>query len=680
MSVSPAQPATGQLPMNIKTITSLATFGLILLTGCQPAQQEVADLVLTNAYVYTVDKSRNVEQAIAIKGNTIVYVGSSEDVAAYIGDSTDVRDLGGAMVMPGIHDMHVHALGTVQPDMCDLDSESLSLEQMVPVLQACIEEYEIAPGDWLIVLQWAFSSGNQPSENLPNIRAALDAVSENHPIFLWGDDGHHGAANSLALAMASNEDGEVIGLSADTLNSDFADFRLMVGVDESGEPTGGINEDARMLVRPNFLEDMLGMGAAPEDTMPRVAARMAESGITSLQDAIVTSQTLSSYGWLEDSGLMTFRLRAALAEPPTENIDDIDDHLRSLQMKRDQFADSKLIQANAVKLFADGVLEGNPLTAPPTLPVAAMLQDFKQPIFGGSIDDGSFDIVGYVDQERESCKAVQANPEDYSEIDRIKAFESEYGFFPQQCIPQSGILEHHEAFIRAYIRKATEAGFHVHVHALADKAVRIAVDEFGKVKDLADQSGLTQSLAHVQIAHPDDQKRIGELGIFVVFTFVWTASGTEYEMMVAPFIDEIDGVADLYNTDNYYMKNVYPAKSIQDYGGILVNGSDAPVGSRDPMPFVSLGQAIYRSNGETVLNEKERIDIHSAIAAFTINGARLFGHDDKLGSIEVGKIADIIVLDQNIVELAEKDEPGKIGNTKVAMTIFDGKVVFERSE
>ncbi len=666
--------------MNINTIITATAFSLVLIAACQPSQPEIADIVLTNAYVYTVDDSRNVAEAIAIKGNIIVFVGSADDASAYAGDNTDVRDLGGAMVMPGIHDMHIHALGTVEPDMCDLDSESLSLEQMVPVLQACIEEYEIAPGDWLIVLQWAFSSGNQPSENLPNIRAALDAVSENHPIFLWGDDGHHGAANSVALAMASNEDGEVIGLSADTLNSDFVDFRLMVGVDESGEPSGGINEDARMLVRPNFLEDMLGMGAAPEDMMPRVAVRMAESGITSLQDAIVTSQSLSSYGWLEDSGLMTFRLRAALAEPPTENIDDIDDHLRSLQMKRDQFADSKLIQANGVKLFADGVLEGNPFTAPPTLPVAAMLQDFKQPIFGGSIDDGTFDIVDYVDQERESCRAVQANPEDYSEIDRIKAFESEYGFFPQQCIPQSGILEHHEAFIRAYIRKATAAGFHVHVHALADKAVRIAVDEFAKVKDLADQSGLTQSLAHVQIAHPDDQKRIGELGIYVVFTFVWTASGTEYETMVAPFIDELDGVADLYNPDHYYMQNVYPAKSIQDFGGILVNGSDAPVGSRDPMPFVSLGQAIYRSNGETVLNEKERIDIHSAIAAFTINGARLFGHDDKLGSIEVGKIADIIVLDQNIVDLAEKGEPQNIGKTKVAMTIFDGKVVFEQSD
>ena len=666
--------------MNIKATIPLAVFGFVLLASCQPSQQVPADMVLTNGYIYTVDDSRSVAEAIAISGNNIVFVGSSEKAAAYIGDSTNVRDLGGAMVMPGIHDMHIHALGTVEPDMCDLGSSSLSLEQLVPVLQACIERYEIPPGDWLIVLQWAFSAGNQPSDELPNMRAALDAVSDKHPVFLWGNDGHHGAANSAAFAIAQNESGEVIGLDAETLKSEFADLQPYVEVDEVGEPTGGINEDARKLIRPNVLEDVSGMGVDPEELMPRVAARMAESGITSIQDAIVNSQTLSAYGWLEDSGLMTFRLRAALAEPPTESIDDIDAHLRSLQMQRSQFEDSELIQANAVKLFADGVLEGNPLTGPPTLPVAAMLQDFKQPIFGGNRDDGNFDVVGYVDPERESCQSVQASPEEYSSIDRIKAFESEYGFFPQQCIPQSGVLEHDEAFIRTYIRKATEAGFHVHVHALADKAVRITVDEFAKVKDLADASGLTQSLAHVQIAHPDDQKRIGELGISVAFTFVWLASGTEYEMMVAPFIDEINGVGDLYNPDHYYIKNIYPAKSIQDYGGIIVNGSDAPVDSRDPMPLMSLQQAISRGNGDAVLNKNERIDIHSAIAAFTINGARLFGHDDKLGSIEVGKTADIIVLDQNIVELAESGELEKIGKTKVEMTIFDGKVVFERSD
>ena len=665
--------------MKTKSIIPVLTITIFSLAACQPADRpQAAHLVLTNGYIYTVNEARSVAEGVAVRGNTIVFVGSSADVAAYIGDDTDVRDLGGAMVMPGIHDMHVHALGTIEPDMCDLASEAYSLTEMVPVLQECIEKYGIAPGDWLVVLQWAFSSGNQPSEDLPNIRAALDAVSSEHPIFLWGNDGHHGAANSAALATARNEAGDIVGIDAETLADDFAGFRPMIAVDVAGEPAGGINEDARTLLRPDPFADFAGMGGDPADRMPKVAARMARSGITSLQDAIVTPETLGMFAWLEENGQATFRLRAAMAEPPSENIDEIDAHLERLKTLRERYKDYEYIKANAVKLFADSVLEGNPLTGPPTLPVAALLENFKQPIFDGNVDDGSFDIVGYVDQDRDSCKSVQADPDAYADFDRKTAFQSEYGYYPVQCIPQSGVLEHEEAFTRAYIRKATEAGFHVHVHALADKGIRIAVDEFGKVKEIADRSGLTQSLAHVQLAHPDDQKRIGELGISVVFTFVWTASGTEYEMMVAPFIDEIAGVADLYNMDHYYMQNVYPAKSIQDYGGILVHGSDAPVDSRDPRPLANLAQAVYRSNGETVLNADQRIDIHSAIAAFTINGAKLMRHDDRLGSINTGKTADLIVLSQNIVELAENGEPYKIGDTEVTMTVFDGKVVYEQ--
>ena len=652
---------------------------LVSITGCQPADKQVtADLVLTNGYIYTVNDSRTVAEATAIVGNQIVFVGSAAEATAYIDDDTDVHDLNGAMVMPGLHDMHIHSLGTIKPDMCDLESVSRTLEELVPVVRDCIEEYEVAPGDWLIVLQWPFSGGNQPSEDLPNIRAALDAASTEHPIFLYGDDGHHGAANSAALASARSEDGEVIGIDAATLSSVFEEFREMIAVDAAGEPTGEIAEDARALLRPNPFNDLIGLGGDPADKMPRVAARMAESGITSLQDAIVTPTTLEMFAWLEENDQMTFRFRAAMAEPPTEDIDAIDAHLEDLKVLRERYKDYKFVQANGVKLFADAVLEGNPLTSPPTLPVAATLENFKQPIYGGSIDDGTFDVVGYVDQDRESCKSVQMQPSQYEDIERINAFQSEYGFYPKQCIPSSGVLEHEESFTRAYIRKATEAGFHVHVHALADRAVRIAVDEFAKVKDIANRDGLTQSLAHVQLVHPDDQKRIGELGISVVFTFAWASPSLQYEMMVAPFIDEVSGVEDLYNLDHYYMQNVYPAKSIQDFGGILVNGSDAPVGSRDPMPFVSLQQSIYRSNGEVVMNAKQSIDVHSAIEAFTINGAKLMSHDDRLGSIETGKTADLIVLSQNIVELAENDEPQKIGETNVTMTIFDGKIVHEQ--
>ena len=655
---------------------------IVVLVACQRSDDLApADLVLSNGYIYTADEARSVAEAVAIRGNTIVFIGTSANAEAYIGEDTQVRDLGGAMAMPGIHDMHVHALGTVQPDACDLQAEPVSLEEMVPVLQQCIETYDIAPGEWLIVAQWAFSSGNQPSEDLPHIRAALDAVSTDSPVFLWGDDGHHAAANSAALATAKNDDGEVVGISAETLRTVFAEWQPMVAVDQAGEPTGGISEDARMLLRENPFEELLGAGAAAESHMPKVNARMAESGITTLQDAIVTPDTMAMYGWLEDSGQMTFRFRAAFVEPPTEDIDQIDAHLEMLKGLAEPYADSELIQANGVKLFSDSVLEGNPLTSPPSMPVAATLENFKQPIFGGSIDDGSFDIVGYVDPERESCQSVQAQPAAYEGSDRINAFHAEYGFFPVQCIPYGGILEHEEAFTRAYIRKATEAGFHVHVHALSDKAIRIAVDEFGKVKSIADEMGTTQSLAHLQLVHPDDQRRIGELGISNVFTFVWAGPGLQYDMMVIPFIEEVAGRDDLYNLDTYYMQNVYPAKSIQDYGGVLVNGSDAPVGSRDPMPFASMQQAVVRSNdGETVLNAEQRIDIHSAIEAFTLNGARLMKHDARLGSIEVGKIADIIVLNQNVVELAEGGEAHRIAATLVTTTVFDGNIVYERAE
>jgi len=652
-----------------------------------PAGQTIdqaADLILHNAFVYTVDAQQSTAQAVAIRGQEIILVGSNEEVKALAGPGTEVRDLQGAMLLPGFHDMHIHALGTVPPDMCDLDSKAYSLAELVQVLQECIVRFDVAPGEFLIVVQWNFSEGNQPNAELPTMRVALDAVSAEHPIFLWGNDGHHGAANSAALALARTAGGEVIGLSAATLAGEFAEYRPLVAVDENGEPIGGIKETARALIRPDFFADFLGTGAKPEKVMPEVAKVLASAGVTSIQDAFVSPEVLQSYDWLEQSGQMTFRLRAALAPPSGKSLEAIDAHLAGLKVLRDSHASSSaLIEADAVKLFADAVLEGNPLSSPPTLPVAAVLNGYRQPIFSGSIEDGSFDISGYVDQGSELCQSVQARPDDFQDKEAMQAFIAEQGFYPQQCIPYAGILEHPEEFIRTYIRKATEAGFHVHVHALSDKAVRVVVDEFARVKAQADAQGLTQSIAHAQLVHPEEQKRIGELGIASVLTQVWTASGVEYEMTVAPFIDEVEGVADLYNPEHYYIQNVYPARNILEAGGPLVHGSDAPVGTRDPIPLANLQMAITRgadSAGSPALNPGQGIDVHQAIAALTINGARLFKHDDRLGSIEAGKLADLVVLDRNIVELAESGQAEKISEVTVQMTVFDGKIVFEAGQ
>jgi hypothetical protein len=171
------------------------------------------------------------------------------------------------------------------------------------------------------------------------------------------------------------------------------------------------------------------------------------------------------------------------------------------------------------------------------------------------------------------------------------------------------------------------------------------------------------------------------MGLFVAFTHSWSNPEPEYLMTVVPFIDEIESRADLYDPNHYHSKNVYPVRSIQDLGGLVVGGSDAPVESRDPMPFTNIEQAITRDMGDRPdippLNAGERLDIHSILAAYTINGARVMSHAEKVGSLEVGKLADLIVIDQDVVGLAESGRAHEISETQVLLTLFDGRVVFE---
>ena len=240
------------------------------------------------------------------------------------------------------------------------------------------------------------------------------------------------------------------------------------------------------------------------------------------------------------------------------------------------------------------------------------------------------------------------------------------------------MLEHSEEFIKQYIAQLTEAGFHMHVHALSDRGVRVTAQAFADVKEQADSLQTTQSIAHAQLVHPDDQKLLGELGVYSVFTYVWILPGVEYDMSVIPFIDEVKGVADLYSHDHYYMQNVYPVGAMARQGVIPVFGSDTPVGGRDPIPFVSMYAALTREMDGVVLNESQRIGIDEVIASYTINAARMMDHDADLGSIEVGKVADLAVLNQNLVELAGSDNPLAITETQVDLTVFEGNVVFER--
>lgn len=668
--------------MRIITVASLVCAALV--TACS-AEKSVdndgaADRVYLNGVVYTADKSRTVASAIAVRGDKIVYVGNDDGVQAMIGDDSIVMDLDGKMVLPGLHDMHIHPAGIVESGDCDLQSDPMDLAGISATVAACIDERALAPGEWLPVEQWNFAIGNTATAELSSLREALDVAAPQNPVILWGNDGHHGAVNSLALARGTNSAGEQIGISQLTLASDFKDYRDTIGVDVEGEPNGEIHETARLLVQPPAWGSIAG--PSPE-VMPLIARELAQNGLTSIQDAAMPLTALPAYKALVDAGNMSFRLSAAIfqdvphysAEDGTVNVDAM---VAKLETAREQFRKVPYIQVETAKIFVDGVIEGNPLNNPPTLPNAAMLNNYQQPVFDIDLEKETVQIRSYVELHSEVCQQVRLAPDIFLEPAAVETFIESNGYHPGQCRISRGVLENPAPFIKSYMRALDEAGFNIHAHVIGDRAVRTALDGFDFSRQENGPTKARHSLGHIQVVAPEDYARIGKHRLYLVFTYAWIAPEFFYDLTVNPFVERLDGIEDLYSEDNYYMRNAYPAAQLEAGGAILAGGSDAPVDTRDPRPFFNIQQAVTRANEDgMVLNAANRVDIQTALDAYTINGARMFGHDAVTGSLEVGKLADLVVVDRDLIKLAETGRANEIVETQVLQTLFEGRPVFE---
>ena len=272
-------------------------------------------------------------------------------------------------------------------------------------MKSCIEKFHIPAGEWVAVQQWNFTDGNQPSAANPTFRAALDHASADHPVVLLGNDGHHNAYNSLGLARARDDAGNVVGYSAVSLKTTFKAFQKVIGVDAAGEPNGTVNEEARDRIgAPDMLTANL---PALMKTPEMVPQRLNSVGITAIQDAWVAPAMLPFYDALLARGTLTVRVNLMqLYEPedfrrPDGSID-YDRLLAGAKAIRAKYAGSDLVHAPGVKIFADGVLEGNPYATPPTLPDSPSIKPYLQPIFGPDTN-GKLAVKGYVDQQSPIC-------------------------------------------------------------------------------------------------------------------------------------------------------------------------------------------------------------------------------------------------------------------------------------
>ena len=325
---------------------------------------------------------------------------------------------------------------------------------------------------------------------------------------------------------------------------------------------------------------------------------------------------------------------------------DIAGHLKKAQEVRAKFANNPLIKADVVKIFADGVLEGDPFSKPPFSPNAGMLHNYQTPHLKLNEETG----VVTVTKNSEESKS-------------------------------NGIVNYKEEDLKNYASALDADGFGIHIHSVGDRATRVSVDALEAARQRNGNSHIPHTIAHLQVVHPDDQKRLGDLGVFLTYTYAWINQQPEYDMLITPFLEKSKKGQDindvLYNKNSYTWNAIYPVENTYKAGAVLVAGSDAPVDSRDPRPFMNIAAGITRAiPGGAAYNPQNSATLEQMLDAYTINGARAVRQDKLIGSIEPGKSADFIVLDRNLFDLVQQGKPEQIAETKVLQTVFRGKTVY----
>ncbi|MGB5448420.1 MAG: amidohydrolase [Woeseiaceae bacterium] len=217
-------------------------------------------------------------------------------------------------------------------------------------------------------------------------------------------------------------------------------------------------------------------------------------------------------------------------------------------------------------------------------------------------------------------------------------------------------------FLKEAVSLLDAEGFQVHFHAIGDGAIRQSLDAIEEARNRNGDLGHRHHISHLQIIDPADIPRFARLDVVANFQPLWAYADDYVVDLTLPFISEERA------------KWMYPIKSVIDAGGKVAFGSDWSVSSANPFPQIET--AITRVDAEShnteVLNPEQRITLQQAIEAFTINAAFVNKQDNSTGSIEKGKLADLIVVDRNLFEI----KPGEISDAGVVLTLFEGEVVY----
>ncbi|MFC3627143.1 amidohydrolase [Vogesella amnigena] len=436
---------------------ALAVFGL---TAWQTvAAEPAADTVFRNGYVYTVDRHDSVRQAVAVKDGRIVFVGSNQELARYIGPQTRQIDLQGRMLMPGLVDGHVHPLtGGEGMTKCSLDYKPFTVAQMQEKIRGCLADKAREPDSaWLEVVNW----DRQATVKLDRdpVKADLDALSQQRPIIVTSIDNHSRLNNSKAL--------QVSGIKVDTPNPTGG----VIGHTTNGELSGMLEDGAVLLSDSSKPQP----SSSEQLHFARLALdKFSQAGVTTFLSALSDEAEVKVFSELRQQGALSARAQFAIKVTPEEAARPAA-AVAGVKAMADKYNTDVGIQpgirVSNIKLWMDGVLQAPAQTA-------RLLAPYR--------------VAPAKDRHAEWLPGKHLGE----------------GYFSQQQVND-------------VVLQAAQQGLDVHMHAIGDATVRQALNAVANTRNQPGLRGFRPAIAHAELVDPADYHRFRQLNTTAVMSFQW---------------------------------------------------------------------------------------------------------------------------------------------------------------
>ena len=508
-----------------------------------------SDLALHGAKIITMNSKQMFAEAIVIRDGQILAIGSWDEVAPHA-QGVQTLDLSGKTVVPGLIDTHTHFLWTAFGEA----SVDVSPANKHEELQTIIREAAMnsAPGE--LILGAEFTEYPLVRDDKISVLSALDAVSPDNPVFLFGITGHSSAANSLALEYLEIPEGTP-GIS----------------LDADGNPSGMLSNIANSMAFKRILSTPESI--AKSEAMIDQTIRKAHSvGLTTLH---------ALEGGLDYPHEIIGKFRYSIPELPLRIV------LYYQTMEID-----KVIELGLPRIGGCILLDGD--TDPKT---AALLEPYAN------------------------------NPTSY------------------------GTLYYEDVVVNDFTLAAHKEGLQIAFHAVGDAAVEQALNAYEAALEQHPREDHRHRIEHCTIMHEEQILRAQRLGVALAiqppFNHFWPHTNYFHDLG-----EERAWKVDQVGT--FIRPNL-----------LVAGGSDSTV---TPMgPLIGVHAAVNHSN------PAERIGVYDAMELYTINAARIAFQENDRGSLEVGKLGDLVVLAQDPFEVDQR----KIKDIKVEKTVIGGDIVYQ---